>query len=111
MKKIQRSVVYSIVVVAAALILCTVILLATFSNIGETGARVAGDAEPPLPIGYIIKSESNQIVVYEYGGTKPINTIDVPPSSLPGEEQKALKEGVYVESEEALRMRLEDYTG
>lgn len=58
---------------------------------------------------YVLKVSGDKLVVFVKGRTEPVLTTETIVSVLPKEDQIALKNGVEVKGEKALREAIEDY--
>lgn len=58
---------------------------------------------------YLIKDFNGRIAVYAKGEKAPNMVFDVYTNQLPKADEEALRDGVRVESYEALMLRIEDY--
>lgn len=105
----KRTTLYSIFVLAAAILISGVMISVTFMQTSVSAA----DAKSSQQEGYryVLKTKENQIAVYEIGEDIPIQLLDVIPSTLPYLEQAALDSGIYVETEEELKKLIEDFQG
>lgn len=64
---------------------------------------------PAVTYQYCLREYEEKIGVFRVNDDKPFMTIDVYISTLPSVDQMDLKEGIYVEDDEKLRMIVEDY--
>ena len=105
----KRTTLYSIFVLAAAILISGVMISITLS---QTAASAA-DAKSSQQEGYryVLRAKENQIAVYEVGDDVPFQMLDVIPSTLPYLEQAALDSGIYVATEEELKKLMEEFQG
>ena len=89
------------------LIFCLVVLTVTVTLNGLT---YAGEEPEIRETGYLLKECDGQLAVFLNGEETPFRLLDGSAAFLPEEDQKALKEGIFVPDEEALRKRIEDFT-
>ena len=74
---------------------------------GETGIK---EAPTERAAQQMLREWNGQIAVFEGNSDKPAEVYEVTVAALPKEEQERLREGIVVESEEALALLLDNYT-
>ena len=83
----------------------TVISLAEAASSERNTAKRSDDSETI----YTIRTYKGKIGVFRGGSESPSQTVDVPVSTLPQSDRKALSAGITVTGKDALRRALEDY--
>lgn len=64
---------------------------------------------PATSYQYCLREYEEKIGVFRTNDEKPFMTIDVYVATLPSVDQMQLKDGIYIEDDEKLRMIIEDY--
>ncbi len=66
---------------------------------------------PTEPVsGRLLREWNGQVALFEGASGEPIEVYDVTVAALPEEEQERLREGIVIDSEEALALLLDNYT-
>ena len=60
--------------------------------------------------GQVLREWKGQIALFEGDSQEPTEVYEVTVAALPKEEQERLREGIVIESEEALALLLDNYT-
>lgn len=83
----------------------------TPSDAGSGGAlQGTSTASEPKEAGYLIGEYEGSVAVFRLGEDVPFQVLETPLSMLPEEDRRLLREGIQVETEEALASILEDYS-
>ena len=97
----------------ACLVLVIVFVLvatiAVFQLEGEKTQPMEKNTRTVSTYQYVLKEYEDKIGVYKINEEEPFRIIDVFVSTLPSSDQIDLKDGIYVQNDDKLKMIIEDY--
>lgn len=108
MQKVQK--IFAIIVAAAALLSIVIIALtaADYSDKDKayfSDSVLSGDMRPL----YIMKEYNGYLAVFNYGSNAPTEVLSVLITDLPEYDQRELRYGLAIYSEQELQQRIEDF--
>ncbi|MBR1779287.1 MAG: BofC C-terminal domain-containing protein [Clostridia bacterium] len=110
MKKIKKSLKFSIIFLLFSLAFFLIIFIISSKNIKNHQDESHKEYNTPSEnsLSYIVKDFNGNVAVFDMGSETPIQITEVHTNNLPTSDQKMLQQGIIVKSRSELHSILED---